>query len=299
MTFRKEEIKAGFVVLTGILIFVVFLIGISGMTFWDEYVEYRTVMAFASGLTAGKPVRYGGFQVGQVQEVTISQTDPTKIETVFHVLKNTPVTEGCVATVNTIGFMGEFYLEIKPDPDQGKPLPPGSYIPFKEVTATTEILNQFNRFSEQGSALISRFDAKIQELDVTAIYDAANSVKELVQSQSDDLNAVLKNLEQSTANMNMLMIELRDETKTTVGNVDMTLEKLQRLVDTSTNLMTKVDKTLQTLDLAVYSNSRDIGIIMNNLQLVSENLKEFSQNIKQRPWQMLRKSYPESRQVDK
>ena len=78
---------------------------------------------FANGIGGTAPVRLAGVGVGQVQGIKIvrdDKTGTTKAELMVWINDNIKIENDAVVTINTLGLLGEKYLEIFPG-TAGKP----------------------------------------------------------------------------------------------------------------------------------------------------------------------------------
>jgi phospholipid/cholesterol/gamma-HCH transport system substrate-binding protein len=65
----KDEIKAGIIILTSIVILSVFVILIGGSQFLEKYDTYTVRVMNAAGLETGAQVKLGGVRVGRVLNI--------------------------------------------------------------------------------------------------------------------------------------------------------------------------------------------------------------------------------------
>ncbi|MDD5136417.1 MAG: MlaD family protein [Candidatus Omnitrophica bacterium] len=114
---KTFELKVGLFIMIGvtILFFIVFSIG--GMNFSKTGYKIRVLFSFANGIGGTAPVRLAGVGVGQVQGIRIvrdEKTAATKAELTVWINDNTKIEDDSVVTINTLGLLGEKYLEIFP-----------------------------------------------------------------------------------------------------------------------------------------------------------------------------------------
>lgn len=123
--------------------------------------EVRIVFNFVNGLDAGAPVRYGGALVGKVDRVEVLNGAEREklgqgrcILVVAALRKPVDLTENTEVTVNTMGFIGEKYIEMRPGPYGSAPLK-GNLLVGNDPA--------------QMEKLISSGQKLIDELQVTAV----------------------------------------------------------------------------------------------------------------------------------
>ncbi len=113
----KLELKVGIFVFTGLVILVTFVLMIGKFKTWTSGYRIGCVFTFVNGVKLGAPVRYAGVDVGEVKEIKFS-VDPeagkTKVKIVCWIDEKTKVPVDSTVWVNTLGLLGEKYVEIMP-----------------------------------------------------------------------------------------------------------------------------------------------------------------------------------------
>jgi len=139
----KLELKVGIFVFIGFIILMVFVFSIGSFRTWHSDYRLNFVFNFVNGVKLGSPVRFAGVDVGEVKSlefVTGAQGNETKVM-VKCALKNAVRIPGdSKVLVNTLGLLGEKYIEILPGSDYSKLLQGGEVVlgvdpvPMVEVT---------------------------------------------------------------------------------------------------------------------------------------------------------------------
>jgi len=121
---RTFELKVGIFILIGIAILFVIVFSIGEVNLVKYGYRIRVIFNFASGIGGSAPVRLAGVGVGQVESIKIVYDErgkQTKAELVAWIKEGTKIEEDAVITINTLGLLGEKYLEIFPG-TPGKPI---------------------------------------------------------------------------------------------------------------------------------------------------------------------------------
>jgi phospholipid/cholesterol/gamma-HCH transport system substrate-binding protein len=314
MAQRDEQIKVGAVVVLAGVVFLMALIFVGGVrVFRRGKVTYTTYFKFAGGLEPGSVVRFGGLKVGSVREAQIDPKDSTRIRVVLQVDSRTPVHTDSSARISTLGFLGENYVEISPGSRGAGPLKPGSEISATEIVQLADVFSNVNTVTLNTNKLVNDVDEKFLVL--------ANRTDQVI----TNVNAVVgpenrAHLESVLANMDATLAETRPRLKTTLDNIDsasqklgptidstrVTLEKTNQLVDhldalvqedrpafneSLQKLITTLDSTRQvmlSLNDTLNTNRPDLDETIANFRASSENLKKFTDTIKQRPYSLIR-----------
>ncbi len=113
----KFEFRVGVFVFFGLLVLVYIVFSIGDFYVFRPGCRIKTVFNFADGIEKGSPVRYAGVEVGRVEDIKIFYDSTKKInqiELTAWVEKHIGIEKDAEAYINTLGLLGEKYLEILP-----------------------------------------------------------------------------------------------------------------------------------------------------------------------------------------
>jgi len=116
----KLELKVGIFVFIGLVILTTFILSMKDFKNMTVGYEVNFIFNFANGVKIGAPVRFAGVDVGEIKEINFVTTadDPKpKVRIVGSVKKNIRVPIDSTVWVNTLGLLGEKYIEIMPGKD--------------------------------------------------------------------------------------------------------------------------------------------------------------------------------------
>ena len=145
----RLELAVGIFIIIGLGILVLFVFFISDFQLIKAGYRFDVVFGFANGIKIGAPARLAGVDVGEVKDIVIFQDSVTgkpKARIRVWVQKDTRVPVDSQIWINTLGLLGEKYLEMMPgknyeltvkenDTLQGK-----DPIPMEEITEETRKL---------------------------------------------------------------------------------------------------------------------------------------------------------------
>ena len=139
----KLELKVGFFVFVGVVILVAFILLIGDFKTWTLGYEVNFVFNFVNGVKLGAPVRFAGVDVGEVKAINFlldpqEETKP-KVQIVGWVKKEVRIPLDSTVWVNTLGLLGEKYIEIMPGLDYQQSLAKGQTLPGNDPIAMHEI----------------------------------------------------------------------------------------------------------------------------------------------------------------
>ena len=183
------ELKVGIFIFIGMVILSVIIFSIGNFYSVKRGYTLDVVFSFANGIGIGAPVRYSGVQVGEVQEINIyfdeKENKPLVRLTVW-VSQNTWINENAKASINTLGLLGEKYLEIAPGTRDARLLQKGDTLRGQDPISTEELARSTKELIEKIATL-------------------TESINKIV--GDDSLRASLKN---TVGNMEALTGDLRD-----------------------------------------------------------------------------------------
>lgn len=139
--------------------------------------QVRIVFNFVNGMDAGAPVRFGGALVGKVDRVEVLNGSEREklgkgknILVVAELNKPVDLTEGTEVTVNTMGFIGEKYIEIRPGPPGSAPLSGNLLVGNdpaqmeKLITSGQKLIDELQVTAENLNRITKELDARLPGL---------------------------------------------------------------------------------------------------------------------------------------
>lgn len=313
MSPKTEQTLVGLFVLIAAGILLVAVFAING-AFGTAAKIYHAHFQFAGGLEPGATVRYsGGPKVGRVVSVRVDPQDPTHIDLTFSVQPDLLVKTDSKVKIMSLSPLGDNHLEIYPGSAQAGAAPAGSLLPSDTYVDFNALTQQINDLAPQAQQLLRTLDARATELKVT------------IDRVNDLLNARNRsNLSATLAETRGMIADSRPQVHSALQHVNDLSEKLGPLIDDfrktsgrATEVLAHIDATIgdtqpelrkaivelrgtlksltdltgqlnQTLDV----NSENIDQLLDNLLHVTENLKEFTETIKMRPYSLIRATNP-------
>jgi phospholipid/cholesterol/gamma-HCH transport system substrate-binding protein len=137
----KMELKVGIFVFVGLVILVVFILSIGGFKTWTSGYKVNFIFDFVNGVKLGAPVRFAGVDVGEVKRINFitPEAGRERVEVVCWLKMGIHIPLDSTIWVNTLGLLGEKYIEIMPGKDYARFLSAGQSleginpIPLHEV----------------------------------------------------------------------------------------------------------------------------------------------------------------------
>ena len=314
MARANEEVKVGVVVAVAALLFLVALVFVGGVNLLrKKKVEYTTYFQFAGGLEPGSLVRFSGFKVGTIKSAALDPADSTHIRIILQVDDGTPVRTNSKARISSLGFLGENYLEISAGTRNAQRLPPGSEIPAVEIVQLTDVFNNVNNITLNATKLVNDLDDRVLSVTDNANLLIKNLNEVVGPENKEHFRSVLANadgmlkesrprMEKTLANLETVsgkMAPTIDNLNGTIGKADkltghldaVVMENRKQIHDTLLRLQTSLaqaERMINDLDDTLGANRGNLDETLENIRATSENLKEFTDTIKQRPFSLIR-----------
>jgi phospholipid/cholesterol/gamma-HCH transport system substrate-binding protein len=313
MAGKREQVFVGLFVLAAGAILIGIVFAISG-AFGRSVKTYHAYFPFAGGLEQGATVRYaGGPKVGRVEKLTIDPRNPARIEVVFSVETDLPVKKDSHAKIMSMSPLGDNHLEILPGGPQTPLAPPDSLLPSDTYVDFNALTAEITDIAPQAKELIQSLNDRATDLKVTVdrVNDLLNAqnranlsatlantrglieenrpqIKSTIQhldSVSEKLEPLIQDLRKTSSEANQALAHIDDLLGENRADVRQAVIDLRKSLTTLTDITGRVD---QTLDV----NTQNIDELLDNLRRVSQNLKEFTNTIKKRPYTLIRASNP-------
>ena len=314
MESKSEQIKVGAMVAFVAVMFLSALVFVGGVNlFRKKQVTYTTYFKFAGGLEPGSFVRFGGLRVGTVQAASIDPGDSTRVRVKLAVADGTPIRTNSKARISSLGLLGENYLEISQGTRDAQILPPDSEMHSEEAVQLAEVISNVNTVGLGANKLVNDLDDRI-----LVLADNANQILSSLQMVVGPENR--QHLQAFLANADGILDESRPSLKKTLSNVETASGKLPPAIDNANKAVTHADtlvgnfnniavenrvalhaallslrqsltdaqRVMGDLDDTLMTNRDNLDETLENIRVSSENLKQFTDTIKQRPFSLIR-----------
>ena len=302
------ESKVGAFVLGCFAILVFTVIFLINAQFSRDTAPYRTYLRYAGGLEPGASVLFGGINVGKVKAVHPWESDPTKIEILFDVKKDTPLNQESLAKLGLVSVMSGAALSITTGSNDAKRLPPGSAVPSREGASLDEIAGKIAEVADNGDGLITQVRGELEGItsDTRSLLANLNNVTGKPNQQR--VRAILDNVDALLATERPKIDRLADQLNTLAEHADTTVQNVNGTVtDTREPLrndLAELHATLQQarallsdMQVVVRANDYKIDDTIENLRTATDNLDQLTDSLKQRPWSLIRIRQPKERNV--
>jgi ABC-type transporter Mla subunit MlaD len=303
----KRHYRLGLFVVVSVMVLAVLLFVLGGRKLFQPTYTFETYFAESvAGLEIGSPLRYRGVPLGAVSEILTSaavyerdvplakrrnyivvraKVSLSAVEAI-QVRRDAPemVKMGLRAQTQLAGITGQQYLALDIlDPAKYPPLefgwtPKYEYVP-SAPSSTGEIIAKAQAF--MGS--LSEVDAKALGENLNRLLVNLNDkVGELPLAQlSAEAERVLSNANATIVRVPPLLADL----KQSVDNLGVITGNLRRVADRGEldRTITQIDESTERLNGLLGDNQYDMRVIVQDLRVTADNLRELSATIKRYP----------------
>ncbi|MCG6553292.1 MAG: MlaD family protein [Candidatus Magnetominusculus sp. LBB02] len=293
-SYIKEEIKAGAVVITTLLIISAFVILVGRGQFSSKYDIYYVKLQDVAGVDIGSQVRLGGMRIGKIINIIAPINAKEPLTVVLGINKGTKFYKGTRAIISQIGFVGEIYMGLSLGNVAEAKIEPGATIPSEDNVQFADLLVRLAKATESLDKLLVDVDAvfsKQNQKQVTELL--ANSNKAAI-----TINAEIQNISHSMTKtfneMEGVMKEINVILKDNKGEVAELLKTVTKEVRGIGAMVRSFEKTSSSVSIAVDDQSQNMTELMKNINTTLEDLQGVLQEIQNKPWSLIYKDDTEN-----
>jgi phospholipid/cholesterol/gamma-HCH transport system substrate-binding protein len=313
---RREQVFVGLFVIVAAALLVATVFSLTGVLA-SATKTYHAKFPNAAGLEPGTTVRYaGGLKVGRVEKLLIDPANAALMEMTFTVKSDIPVKTDSHVAILSFSPLGDNHLEIKAGSQSAPRATDGAWLPADPYVGFNDLTQQINDLAPQARELLTNLNDRVTQLRLTLdrvndllndknrekISDTISQLRGILAENRPQIKETLNNVNAASAKLNPLL----DQIQKTVGQADGTLKKVDGMIsDNKEDIRASVIKLHESLDnvtaitahiqTMLDDNDYNIEELLNNLRIVSENLKQFTDTIKTRPSTLVNSRSPHDR----
>ncbi|MDD5439737.1 MAG: MlaD family protein [Candidatus Omnitrophica bacterium] len=154
------ELKVGLFVAIGIVLFFMVVFSIEDVNFVKKGYRFYTTFHFSDGVADSAPVRYAGVGVGRVEKISIYFDEAEQMAKVKLAVwvndENQKIEKNAIATVNTLGLLGEKYVEIFPGSPASGFIVDGDTLPGKDPVMLRSVTDTLTQLATNANDIVVR-----------------------------------------------------------------------------------------------------------------------------------------------
>ncbi len=318
----NTEAKVGTFVVVCLILLSVTVYYVGNEQWGRHLTPYKTYLRYAGGLAPGTEVLFGGISVGRVTTVRAWTQDPTRIEILLEVKEGTPLNEKSVAGLGAVSLMSSPAISITTGALEAPRLKAGQVIASQETVSIDDMTRKLSTIADSATILIAQVQGELKGISGQAQTLLANlndttgptnrkqiagilqQVNALVAQQAPKLDQITDQVLLVSRNADSVVQKIGpvvDHTDATVANVNLTIDQLR---DPIRQDLAQLQSTMQQaksliagIQTVVRSSDENIRETVENLRVATENLDQLTDQVKQRPWSLVRIRQPKDRKV--
>ena len=318
----NTETKVGTFVIVCLLLLGVTVYYVGNEEWGRHLTPYKTYLRYAGGVAAGSEVLFGGIAVGRVTTVRAWSQDPTQIEILLEVKEGTPVNGKSVAKLGSVSLMSSPAISITTGAQEAPRLKAGQVIASQETVSIDDMTRKLSGIADSASDLIAQVQGELKGISGKAQTLLANLNEATGPRNRRQIAEILQEVNSMMVQQSPKIDRITDQVLLVSRDADLAIEKIGPLVDHTYATVANVNSTIDQLrdpirqDLAqlqstleqaksliasvqtvVRGNDDNIRETIENLRVATENLDQLTNQVKQRPWSLVRIRQPKDRKV--
>lgn len=269
MNKRNLELMVGSFIFAGLLVFAMMVIRFGSYDEFRDSYRLTAIFRFTNGVIIGAPVRVAGVEAGRVEDLVLTPDEQAKVGIVMEISRKVTLRKNAKVIINSLGIMGEKYVEFLPQTPDAEILKPGDTIegvdPIALEAITAEAYNIVN--SVKGIFADEATGNKLQKI-------VDNIVSITGEPNQDNVKTTLANFRQFSDRMNNFGTELEDISKD---------RKLSQTIDN----FREASASLKAIFGQVQSGEGTMGQLIYKTDLY-DKMKQFMKDLVENPSKLLR-----------
>lgn len=273
-----------------------FIIVLGGYRFWETLTVFEIRFRSVKDLASGRPVKYGGLDVGRVLDIAVDDKDPRFILVHIGLDHNFALYEGTQARIAQKGLVGDYYIFLELTQEAGPRLDPGASIPALEALDVQQLAGSIGALLE---SMRPRLEHLADNLEKLLSEENAQKLTEALSV----LPVLLGDADNTLRTVQAGFGDINKGVNTAANSLDKAMTAVNRSL---TTLTPSLEKTAQEIKLAAEQTRKlgqDVrgGLDYNFEQLddtlaqarsATRELRFLLQRLRERPWELINSSKP-------
>ena len=318
----NTEAKVGTFVVVCLILLSVTVYYVGNEQWGRHLTPYKTYLRYAGGVAPGTEVLFGGISVGRVTTVRAWTQDPTRIEILLEVKEGTPLNQKSVAGLGAVSLMSSPAISITTGALEAPRLKAGQVIASQETVSIDEMTRKLSGIADSAAVLITQVQGELTGISGQAETLLANlndatgptnrkqiagilqQVNALVTQQAPKLDQIADQVLLVSRDADSVVRKIGpvvDHTDATIANVNLTIDQLRDPIRQDLaqlqSTMEQAKGLIASIQTVVRSSDDNIRETVENLRVATENLDQLTDQVKQRPWSLVRIRQPKDRKV--
>lgn len=194
--YSSSEVKSGLFVLLSIVLLLVLTFVVGGFLKGGANV-WKVRFGYLNGLEDNAPVYYAGHEVGKVDKISIVAGDPRPVVVTVKVSEAAVLRQDSVAYIDTLGMMGEKFIELSTGSKEAPAKMPGTEVEGKDPIPMHVLIRKMNLLADEVSKMTENLNPLLE------------TTNRLVGGNEEAISSSICNLHEITVNLRDMTYDLK------------------------------------------------------------------------------------------
>lgn len=219
--YSSSEVKSG----AFITFSIVLLLGLTfviGNFMAGKTESYQIRFNYVSGLESNAPVYFAGREVGKIESIEVRSGEESPILLKIAVPQDVQLRADSEVFIDTLGLMGEKFVELTPGTPATEILKPGSVLTGTDPIPMHALIRKMNLLADRMDELTASLNPMMARLDsmlveyqdelalfLSNVSETSGKVREITVDHQEDIAKMISNLHETSANIRDMTSDLK------------------------------------------------------------------------------------------
>jgi len=196
MGYTSSEVKSGFFIIVTIALLLALTFIVGGFMGGESNL-WQVRFGYLNGLESSAPVYFAGREVGKVEAIEIQNEEERPVLVTVKVTDEVFLRIDSESFIDTLGMMGEKFVELTPGTFESPALAPGTIIQGTDPIPMHVMIRKMNILADQMEAMSGSLEPILKNVDT------------LLADSKEDIAKTIANFEQSSSNVRDMTRDLK------------------------------------------------------------------------------------------
>lgn len=196
MPYSSEEVKSGILISVSLIVLLM-LTFVVGRFLGGNTRSWEIRFGYISGLEKNAPVHYSGHEVGKVDRIEVVRGQERSIVVIVRISDKVELREDSRAFVDTLGLLGEKFVELTAGTPQAPLLKPGTAMIGTDPIPMYLLIQKMNLLADRMEEMTRSLNPLLTRFDG------------LTKGKEEELAKIIANIHETTANLRDMTHDLK------------------------------------------------------------------------------------------
>jgi len=194
--YSSSEVKSGILVTTALVLLFGLTFIVGRYTSGAKH-DYKVRFGYVSGLEVNAPVYYAGHEVGKVGGIEVLSGEEKPILVTVTIRENIRLKTDSNAFIDTLGMMGEKFVELSPGKAKSPVIQSGSVIEGTDPIPMYVLIQKMNLLADRMDELTTSMNPIMETMD------------DVLTGNKEEIAKTIANLHETSANVRDMTHDLK------------------------------------------------------------------------------------------